>query len=176
MGKELLEERKMQDLLIRNVKTAEYKEVDLNKHYDPEGEHLRRFGFLKSTVVSPYKDGEGKLSVAFYTLLPGQSNYPYHQHLGREEMFYIISGKATLKTPQGDREVAEGDVVFFPPNENGAHMLTNTSDEPVSYLDIDTYTPSDVVLYPDSGNVRVLAPSMQKSFKLDSEVNYLDGE
>ncbi|MBO4652456.1 MAG: cupin domain-containing protein [Lachnospiraceae bacterium] len=166
----------MQDLLIRNVKTAEYKEVDLNKHYDPEGEHLRRFGFLKSTVVSPYKDGEGKLSVAFYTLLPGQSNYPYHQHLGREEMFYIISGKATLKTPQGDREVAEGDVVFFPPNENGAHMLMNTSDEPVSYLDIDTYTPSDVVLYPDSGNVRVLAPSMQKSFKLDSEVNYLDGE
>ncbi|MBR7020991.1 MAG: cupin domain-containing protein [Lachnospiraceae bacterium] len=166
----------MQDLVIKNVKTAEYKEVDLNKHYDPEGEHLRRFGFLKSTVVSPYKDGEGNLSVAFYTLLPGQSNYPYHQHLGREEMFYIISGKATLKTPQGDREVAEGDVVFFPPNENGAHMLTNTSDEPVSYLDIDTYTPSDVVLYPDSGNVRVLAPSMQKSFKLDSEVNYLDGE
>ena len=72
--------------------------------------------------------------------------------------------------------MGEGDVVFFPPNENGAHMLTNTSDEPVSYLDIDTYTPSDVVLYPDSGNVRVLAPGMQKSFKLDSEVNYLDGE
>ena len=108
--------------------------------------------------------------------MPGQSNYPYHQHLGREEMFYIISGKATLRTPQGEREVGEGDVVFFPPNENGAHMLTNTSDEPVSYLDIDTYTPSDVVLYPDSGNVRVLAPGMQKSFKLDSEVNYLDGE
>ncbi len=166
----------MQDLVIKNVKTAEYKEVDLNRIHDPEGEHQHQFGFLKSTVVSPYKDGEGKMSVAFYTLLPGQSNYPYHQHLGREEMFYIISGKATLKTPQGDREVTEGDVVFFPPNENGAHMLTNTSDEPVSYLDIDTYTPSDVVLYPDSGNVRVLAPSMQKSFKIDSEVNYLDGE
>lgn len=166
----------MQDLIIKNVKTAEYKTVDLNQLYDPEGEHCHQFGFLKSTVVSPYKVGEGKLSVAFYTLMPGQSNYPYHQHLGREEMFYIISGRATLRTPQGEREVGEGDVVFFPPNESGAHMLTNTSEEPVSYLDIDTFTPSDVVLYPDSGNVRVLAPDMQKSFKIDSEVNYLDGE
>ena len=166
----------MQDLVIKNVKTVEYKEVDLNRIHDPEGEHQHQFGFLKSTVVSPYKAGEGKMSVAFYPWLPGQSNYPYHQHLGREAKFYIISAKAPLTTPRGDREVTEGDVVFFPPNENGAHMLTNTSDEPVSYLDIDTYTPSDVVLYPDSGNVRVLAPGMRKSFKLDSEVNYLDGE
>lgn len=55
-------------------------------------------------------------------------------------------------------------------------MLTNTSDDIVSYLDIDTQTSSDVILYPDSGNVRVLAGGLQKSFKLDSEVNYLDGE
>ena len=67
-------------------------------------------------------------------------------------------------------------MIFMPPNENGAHMLTNNSDSPVSYLDIDTQTSSDVILYPDSGNIRVLAGGMQKSFKLDSEVNYLDGE
>ena len=166
----------MQELVIRNVNTAEYKNVDLNEFHDPGGEHRRRFGFLKSTVVSPYKTGEGKLSVSFYTLQPGQSNYPYHQHFGREEVFYMISGTATLKTPGGDVTVTAGDVVFMPPNENGAHMLTNTSDEPVTYLDIDTQTPSDVILYPESGNVRVLAGGMQKSFKLDSEVNYLDGE
>ena len=55
-------------------------------------------------------------------------------------------------------------------------MLTNVSDAPVVYLDVDTYSASDVVLYPDSGNVRFLAGELQKSFKLDSEVNYLDGE
>ena len=166
----------MQELIIKNVKTAEYKDVDLNHFYDPDAEHKRRFGFLKSTVVSPYKTGEGKLSISFYTLQPGQSNYPYHQHFGREEVFYIISGTATLKTPKGEQEVTEGDVIFMPPNENGAHMLTNNSDKPVSYLDIDTQSSSDVVLYPESGNIRVLASGMQKSFKLDSEVNYLDGE
>ena len=70
----------------------------------------------------------------------------------------------------------EGDVIVIPPNENGGHMLTNISDVPLVYLDVDTYSASDVVVYPDSGNVRVLAGDLQKSFKLDSEVNYLDGE
>lgn len=55
-------------------------------------------------------------------------------------------------------------------------MLTNTSDAPLCYLDIDTQASPDVILYPDSGNVRIMAGGMQKSFKLESEVNYLDGE
>ena len=166
----------MQDIIIRNVYTSTYENVNLNQHYDPEGDHKRAFEFLKSNVAAPYRTGEGKLAVNFYTLQPGKSNYPYHQHFGKEELFYIISGVATLKTPKGDIEVREGDVVVLPANENGAHMLTNTSDAPVTYLDVDTQTPSDVILYPDSGNVRIMAGGMQKSFKMDSEVNYLDGE
>ena len=98
------------------------------------------------------------------------------KHFGREEVFYIIAGNATLKTPKGDIAVTEGDVIVIPPNENGAHMLTNTSNTPVSYLDIDTQASPDVILYPDAGNIRIMAGSMQKSFKFDSEVNYLDGE
>lgn len=47
---------------------------------------------------------------------------------------------------------------------------------PLVYLDVDTYSASDVIVYPDSGNVRVLAGDLQKSFKINSEVNYLDGE
>ncbi len=166
----------MQELVIRNVKTSKYESINLNQHYDSNGEHKKAFEFQKSNVVSPYKNGEGKLTINFYTLQPGKSNYPYHQHFGREEAFYIISGTATLKTPKGDIEVAEGDVIVIPPNENGAHMLTNNSNAPVTYLDIDTQASPDVILYPESGNVRIMAGGMQKSFKMDSEVNYLDGE
>lgn len=166
----------MQNLMIKNIKTAEYEECNLNQYYDPKGEHKHSFEFQRCNVASPFKSGEGKLNINFYTLHPGKSNYPYHQHFGREEVFYIISGTATLKTPKGEIEVSEGDVIVMPPNENGAHMLTNTSSEPVCYLDIDTVTSSDVILYPDSGNVRIMAGGMQKSFKMESEVNYLDGE
>ncbi len=166
----------MQELVIKNVKNSEYERVNLNQYYDPGTEHKRSFEFLKSNVASPYKDGEGKLTVNFYTLQPGKSNYPYHQHFGREEVFYIISGTASLKTPKGDIDVSEGDVIVIPPNENGAHMLTNNSTAPVVYLDIDTQADPDVIPYPESGNVRVMAGGMQKSFKMNSEVNYLYGE
>ncbi len=166
----------MRDLIIKNVKDDGYEKKDLNQRYDPNGEHKRSYEFLKNEVFSPYRSGEGQLTVNFYTLQPSKSNYPFHQHFGKEEVFYIISGSATLKTSHGDVTVREGDVIVIPPNENGGHMLTNTSDAPLVYLDVDTYSASDVIVYPDSGNVRVLAGDLQKSFKLNSEVNYLDGE
>ncbi len=166
----------MRDIIIKNVKDAGYEGRNLNRFYNPDGVHKRSYEFSKNEVYSPYRNGEGQLTVNFYTLMPGKSNYPYHRHFGKEEAFYIISGEAVLKTSKGEITVKEGDVIVIPPNENGGHMLTNVSDVPVIYLDIDTYSASDVVLYPDSGNVRVLAGGMQKSFKLDSEVNYLDGE
>ena len=166
----------MQEMVIKNVKTAQYINVNLNEIYDQKDKVKQSFEFLKSAVVSPYKSGEGKLNINFYTLQPGKSNYPYHQHYGREEVFYIISGTGMLKTPKGDIEVSEGDVIVMPPNENGAHMLTNNSKEPIHYLDIDTIGSPDVVIYPNSGNVRIMAGDMLKSFKIESEVNYLDGE
>ena len=166
----------MQDIVIKNVKTVEYEKNNLNQLYDPEGEHKNSFEFQRGNVISPFKNGEGKLSINFYILQPGKSNYPYHQHFGREEAFYIISGTATLRTHSGEMEVKEGDIIVFPANENGAHMLTNTSDAPVHYIDIDTYSSHDVVVYPDSDKVRVFAGGIQKSFKMQSEVNYLDCE
>ena len=165
----------MQDLVIKNINSVEYENLNLNQFYDPDGVHKNSFEFCRGNVVSAYKTG-GKLTINFYTLQPGKSNYPYHQHFGREEVFYIISGTGTLRTSKGEVEVSEGDVIVMPPNENGAHMLTNTSDALLCYLDIDTQASPDVILYPDSGNVRIMAGGMQKSFKLEAEVNYLDGE
>lgn len=166
----------MQELVIKNVRTAQYQNVNLNQIYDPDKQHKRCYEFQNSHVAQPSVSGEGKLTVTFYTLQPGKSNYPYHQHTGNEEVFYIISGTATLKTPKGDVIVSEGDVIVMPANENGAHMLTNHSSEPLVYLDVHTLSSPEVIIYPDSGNVRLMTGKMQKSYKLDSEVNYLDGE
>ena len=166
----------MRELVIDNVTTTKYKEYNLNQIYDENGKHERSYEFLRSEVASSAKSGDGKLSVNFYSLLPGKSNYPYHQHTGNEEVFYIISGTASLTTPKGDIEVSAGDVIVMPPNEHGAHMLTNHSKEPLHYLDIHTVASPEVVIYPNTGKVRVMAGDMYKSFKLTSEVNYLEGE
>jgi len=165
----------MQELIIKNVKTAEYKDVNLNKIFDPETVHTKALEFKNSAVSSPHAT-EGKLYVTFYTLMPGKTNYPYHYHSSMEEVYYIISGTGTLKTPEGEKAVAEGDVIVFPSNANGAHQLTNTSDEPLMYLDIDTVSAAEVVFFPDKGDFRIITPTAHKNFPLDAEVNYLRGE
>lgn len=166
----------MQEIVIKNVNTNEYKNINLNKIFQPDLQHEYSYEFQNSSVTQPYVTGEGKLSVAFYILQPGKSSYPFHYHSGIEETFYIINGTGTLETPNGDVAVSEGDIIVFPANENGAHMLTNTSSLPLIYLDIDTVNSPEVMFYPHSGKVRVMSGKYQKSFKTDTEVNYLDGE
>ncbi len=165
----------MQEITIENVKAVEYKDVDLNKIYEPQGEYKKSFQFKNSVVSSPQKT-EGNLFVTFYNLKPGKTSFPYHYHSGMEEVFYIIKGHATLKTPGGDKEVSEGDVIVFPVGANGAHQLTNTSDDDVIYLDVDTSCSPEVVFYPDKGDFRILTQTAHKNFSMDSEVNFLRSE
>ena len=168
----------MQNLVISNVKSAEYKDVNLNKIYDPDKHHKHFFEFQNSVVSNPFAAGEGKLSVSFYTLQAGKANYPYHHHTGNEEVFYIISGQGTLKTPEGEKAVSEGDVIVMPANENGAHMLINTSSESLVYIDVHTVNLNspEVVIYPDSDKLMIMAGKLKKSYKINNDVNYLDGE
>ena len=166
----------MQEMIIQNVKTAQFKDVSLEAIFDPQSSHEKEFEFKNSPVASPYATGEGKLCVTFYTLLPGKTNYPYHYHTGMEEVFYIISGTGTLKTPHGEKTVSEGDIIVCPANAAGAHQLTNTSDEVLTYLDIDTTSSPEVVFFPDKGDFRIFTPTATKSFPLDAEVNYLRNE
>jgi len=162
----------MQELIIKNVKTADYKDVNMNKIFDPDTTHQKALEFKNSTVASP----EGKTFVTFYTLAPGKTNFPYHYHTGMEEVYYIISGTGTLKTPEGDRTVTEGDVIIFPANEKGAHQLTNTSNEALTYLDVDTKSSPEVVFFPEKGDFRIMTEVKRGNFPLDAEVNYLRNE
>ena len=163
----------MQEIIIKNVKTAAYNDINLSNIFGVQTEKL--FDFKNSTVSSPLST-ESKLWVTFYSLLPGKTNFPYHYHSGMEEVFYIIRGTGTLKTPDGDKTVSEGDVIVFPANEKGAHQLTNTSDDVLEYLDIDTFSSPEVVFYPDKGDFRIFTSTKLGNFPLDAEVNNLRNE
>ena len=52
--------------------------------------------------------------VSVYEIPPMKAAYPYHFHHNNEETFYIISGEGILRTPNGEREVGAGDLLFFP--------------------------------------------------------------
>jgi len=168
----------MEKIIISNVKNAECNwDANLNKQFDPEGKHKHSFEFQRSDI-SNFSQG-GKHEVFFYTLQPGKANYPYHYHTGNEEVFYIISGQGTLKTPEGEKIVSEGDAIVMPANENGAHMLINTSDIPLVYIDIKTRNSPDVVIFPETEKFAVFSGCknlFMKWYKMDTDVNYLSDE
>ncbi len=114
---------------------------------------------------------------ALYEIPPGKSAYPYHYHTKNEEIFYIIKGIGSLKTPTGNQEVSAGDFLFFPANEKGAHKLTNISDtESLIYLDFDTHNDIDVSFYPDSGKIGVWGKNINQLYNISTQTEYYDGE
>lgn len=107
-------------------------------------------------------------------LNPGQYSAPYHFHRYAEELFLILSGTATLRTPEGVETVESGDVIFFEMGESGAHQLFNHATEPCVYLDVRTFIGFDVCEYPDSNKI-FIAPTFE-IFGKDSQLKYFDGE
>ena len=74
-----------------------------------------------------------------------------HMHYGVEEMFFVLSGTLTVRTPEGEEELSPGDVVYFPEGRAGLHTFSNPTDEPVRMLGISSKRFPDVVAYPERG-------------------------
>ena len=108
------------------------------------------------------------------SLDPGKYSYPYHFHRNAEEIFVILSGKATLRTPEKFVEVSQGDIVFFEIGPEGAHQLYNHTDQPCVFLDIRTAVGLDVCEYPDSGKINILP--YQEIYKSEDKVDYYKDE
>ena len=73
----------------------------------------------------------------------------YHAHHGSEELLLVLRGRPTLRTPEGERQLEEGDVVHFPTGPDGAHGLRNDTDETVRYVMAGIRVSPEIVEYPD---------------------------
>lgn len=108
------------------------------------------------------------------SLFPGKFSYPYHFHRNAEELFIILEGEGTLRSPEGFQTISKGDILFFEEGSTGAHQLYNHGDEQLIYLDLRTKANVDVCEYPDSGKINIL-PAMD-IFEEGSKVPYYTGE
>lgn len=121
--------------------------------------------------------GANHALVSVYEIPPKKSAYPYHYHHKNEETFYILSGEGILKTPNGEREVTAGELLFFPAGPEGAHKLTNSSEtENLIYIDFDVVHDIDIAVYPDSDKIGIWGMGINKLFPQSSEVDYYEGE
>ncbi|MBA2474461.1 MAG: cupin domain-containing protein [Actinobacteria bacterium] len=116
------------------------------------------------------------LGAGVWEIAPGMQQVPYHFHRGNEELLVILDGRPTLRTPAGERRLAPGDAILFPRGPEGAHTLLNETGTPVRCLFVSTLLQPEVVEYPDSRKVGVRVGALRPNFRLESEVDYWDGE
>jgi uncharacterized cupin superfamily protein len=149
-------------------------------HFDQKREHP---GFAADRAFLGRQAGAERLGASLWVLAPGEAAYPYHYHFVEEEMLVVLAGNPSLRTPEGWRELDEGELISFLPGEPGAHQLTNRSDQPVRILSISTAGAPEIAIYPDSNKVGLRGRAIgqegetfRKSFDLDSDVDYWSGE
>ena len=117
------------------------------------------------------------LGASMYELEPGQRTFPYHYEYGNEEWLLCVSGRPTLRTPEGERELREGDLVRFPEGPAGAHQVANRTDERVRVLIASTLVTPDMAVYPDSDKIGAWSGGEESGlFPRSAAVDYFEGE
>ena len=142
-----------------------------------------RPGFTMKRARLGRQAGADRLGASLYELPPGQSPWPYHAHLGNEEMLIVLRGRPHLRTTGGWRQLSEGELVSFQVGERGAHQVQNRTDEPVHILMVSEMRAPEIAIYPDSGKVGLFGRSPGSAAEgialyvaRESGVDYWEGE
>jgi uncharacterized cupin superfamily protein len=125
--------------------------------------------------------GGERLGASLYEVDPGSAVCPLHWHAAEEEMLMVVSGQASLRTPEGWRELEAGEVVAFKTGVQGAHQVANRSREPVRVLLLSQTRDPEVCGYPDSRKIMADAflgspDEASHMWRVDDAVDYYEGE
>jgi uncharacterized cupin superfamily protein len=137
-----------------------------------------RSGWLsKDAFVGGHLDAE-LIGGSMYELEPGNRLWPYHTHHANEEWMVVLRGSPTLRTPEGEHELAEGDVVCFRRGKDGLHQIRNGTETPIRVLMLSTLISPDLVEYPDSGKVGARSAAGERILlsRPGPILDYWDGE
>jgi uncharacterized cupin superfamily protein len=143
--------------------------------WDLEEEHE---GFRVRDAWVGSRLGSELIGGSLYEVDPGKKLWPYHLHHSNEEWLIVVRGRPTLRTPEGERELVEGDVAYFPRGPSGAHQVINRSDTPVRVLMLSTKIFPEILEYPDSGKVGMRDAKGERLFlgRHGEPADYWEGE
>ena len=155
------------------IRRMEVFNVEGEQDWDSEND---REGFRHRATRVGDRLGARALGAGLYELPPGEKTWPYHYTYGMEEWLLVVSGTPTLRAPEGERELARGDVVVFREGPEGAHQLINRSAEPARVLIFSSESSLTVVHYPDSGKVGWASEGQGALLPRERELDYWEGE
>jgi uncharacterized cupin superfamily protein len=112
-----------------------------------------REGWRISAILVGQRVGGELIGATMSEVEPGSKLWPYHTHHLNEEWLIVLHGEPTLRTPEGETQLREGDVVCFPRGSEGAHQISNRTESPVRVLMLSSMIQGDIVEYLDTGKL-----------------------
>ena len=122
--------------------------------YSEEWDGARdREGWRCRGVLVGQRIGGELIGATMSEVEPGSRLWPYHTHYLNEEWVIVLRGEPTLRTPEGEHVLKEGDVVCFPRGKDGAHQIINRTDSPIRVLMLSSMIRGEIIEYVDTGKV-----------------------
>jgi uncharacterized cupin superfamily protein len=139
-------------------------------------EDRKGFGFRDAWIGA--RLGAELIGGSVYEVDPGKKLWPYHVHHANEEWLIVLRGRPTLRTPEGEQELVEGDVACFLRGPSGAHQVINRTDAPVRVFMLSTMLMPEIVEYLDTGKVGSRDAKGERLFLTQPgpPADYWDGE
>ena len=155
---------------------SELPRVNLNEA-NPEYDESDPDGYRAAVIRLGPSIGATQLGASIYELPPGQSVCPYHYEYPDEEWLVVLQGRVTVRHPNGEDALGEGDVVCFPQGPDGAHQVTCLGDETARVLMLSTKLRPGIAIYPDSGKVGIWPGVEDDTLMMRRDrLDYWDGE
>jgi uncharacterized cupin superfamily protein len=149
-----------------------------NLHGDEWDRREDRPGWRCRDAFVGQRIGGEMIGAALYELAPGDRLWPYHTHYANEEWLLVVKGRPTLRTPEGEQELDEGDMVAFRRGEEGLHQVRNPTETAIRVLMLSTLITPELVKYADSGKFGASDAKGDQLFRArpGPELEYWEGE
>lgn len=135
-------------------------------------------GFRSGMLRLGKELGAQLTGATLYELPPGQAVCPYHYEWAEEEWLVVLSGRPTLRHPDGNEGLEPLDAVCFPVGPDGAHGVRNETGDTVRVLMFSNVVHPAATVYPDSDKIGIWTGSDADDLvvRRESGVDYWDGE
>jgi uncharacterized cupin superfamily protein len=127
-----------------------------NVHTVELGDEQSRPGYRWRAAALGPLIGAARMGATVYELPPGEATFPYHYEHGCEEWLLVVNGPVTLRDPDGEHTLTDGDVVCFPEGPDGAHRVHNTGADAARIVIFSTKQWPAAAVFPDSGKTLLL--------------------
>lgn len=159
----------------RNIISAEW--TDSN--------HGEQFAVRRKSLTPHGAGFAPRLGMSLYRLEPGKRAFPAHYHMANDEAILVLDGRGSLRLGNEMIPLEQGDYIHLPAGQAVAHQVINDSDGPLDYLCLSSMIAPEIMVYPDSGKIGVMAGAapggdpkarLLSRFLKDVPVDYWDGE